>query len=67
MKIDPIRSAQAVIDVARSRGFDIVIRPGPPRMPVLVCPDGVPVSLATETLMGALKAWRIEIMALIED
>lgn len=66
MKCDPIRSAQDVINVARSRGFDVKIDPGPPRMPVLVRPKNVPMSLVTETLMQALRAWRVEIMALIE-
>jgi hypothetical protein len=62
-----IRSAQDVIAVARARGFDVQIRPGPPRMPVLVCPKNVDRRLATDTLMSALKAWRSEIIEILES
>ena len=61
-----IRSAQDVIAVARARGFDLAIRTGPPRMPVLVCPKNVDQRLASKTLMAALKAWRQEIIEILE-
>jgi len=62
-----IRSAQDVIAVARARGFDLAIRPGRPRMPVLVCPKNVDIRLATDTLLGALKAYRPEIIEILES
>jgi hypothetical protein len=61
-----IRSAQDVIAVARSRGLDVQISPGPPRIPVLVCPKQVDKKLVTDTLMVALKAWRPEIIEILE-
>ena len=61
-----ITTAKDVIAVARDRGFGLRINPGPPRMPVLVVPGDVKKSLATDCLMAALKAWRIEIMEELE-
>lgn len=60
-----INNAQDVIEVAAKRGFKVEVRPGPPAMPVLVVPKGVSRSLANEPLMNALKAWRLEIIALL--
>jgi hypothetical protein len=62
-----IRSAQDVIAVARSRGLDVQIRPGPPRMPVLVRPKNVDKSLVTDTLLVALKAWWWEIVEVLDS
>ena len=62
-----IRSAQDVIVVARSRGFDVRIKPGPERVPELVCPKNVDRRLASETLINALKAWRPEIIEILEQ
>lgn len=53
-----IRSAQDVIAVARARGFKILLDPGPPPMPFLRGDT----RQATQALMVALKAWRVEIM-----
>jgi hypothetical protein len=53
-----IRCARDVIEVARERGFDVLVNTGPPPMPFL---RGNPVQ-ATDPLMGALKAWRLEII-----
>ena len=61
-----IRSAQDVIAVVRARGLDIRIRPGPPRMPVLVWPKNVDKRLVTDALLAALKAFRSEIVERIE-
>jgi hypothetical protein len=57
-----ITGAKDVIAVARARGFDVQIRPGPPPVPVLVRPPGSDRGLATKVLMGALRAWRLEII-----
>lgn len=57
-----LKTAKDVIAVAKARGFEIHVRPGPPPMPVLHCPGNVPKSLATETLLNALRAWRLEII-----
>ena len=36
-------------------------------MPVLVCPKNVDRRVATDTLMSALKAWRSEIIEILES
>lgn len=60
-----IKSAEDVIRVARERGFDVQIRPGPPPMPVLYRPHKSDKSLATPVLLDALKAWRLEIIDIL--
>ena len=60
-----IKSAQDVIDVARSRGFDVRINPGPPVMPVLFVPAKAQKADATDVLLGALRAWRLEIIEIL--
>lgn len=62
-----IRSAEDVIAIAKSRGFKIVVDPGPPPMPRLsfrVAPEHAEKqrSEATDSLMTALKVWRLEII-----
>ena len=57
-----IRSAKDVIAVAKSRGFSVKITPGPPVMPVLIVPGKADRSDATETLLNALRVWRLEII-----
>lgn len=60
-----IKNATDVIAVAKSRGFSIRINAGPPPIPVLVLPAGHSDSLkseATDALLGALRAWRLEII-----
>lgn len=56
-----IRTAQDVIDIAKRRGFSIRLQPGPPPMPVLRGKRDE----ATDALMEALKAWRVEIIEII--
>jgi hypothetical protein len=63
----PIRSAQDVIDVARSRGLEINIDPGPPLMPVLHRPANIAKAMVTDTLLGALRAWRLEIIDIVRE
>jgi hypothetical protein len=60
-----LTSAQAVIDVARARGLDVQVRPGPPVMPVLLCPAGCDRRMATPALLAALKAWRADIIEML--
>jgi hypothetical protein len=62
-----IRSAKDVIDLARARGFIVLLNPGPPPMPVLRRPSNVSASEVTEVLLGALKAWRVEIIAELQQ
>lgn len=58
-----LKSAKDVIAVARDRGFSIRVKPGPPPMPYLVNPNGeVPKVLASDALLAALTAWRLEII-----
>jgi hypothetical protein len=54
--------AKDIIAVAKARGFDVLVRPGPPPMPVLRVPAGTSRDMATPALLEALKAWRVEIM-----
>ena len=61
-----IKSAQDVVAVAKARGFEVKLNLGPPIMPVLCCPAGT-MPLATEALMNALKAWRLEIIELLGE
>lgn len=58
-------TAKEVIGIARSRGFEVKMRPGPPAMPFLLKPADVDKSQATEALLEALHVWRVEIMELI--
>lgn len=60
-----IRSAQDVLDIVRRRGMWVKVDPGPPPMPILVKPCGVPDAHVTDALMAALKAWRLEIIDLV--
>lgn len=53
-----IESAADVIRIAESRGFKVCLNPGPPPMPYL---KGFP-DQATEALLAALKAFRVEII-----
>lgn len=62
-----IRSAKDVIEVAKSRGFDIRIDEGPPPMPVLMRPGTVSKDNITKALMDALKVWRLEIIEEIKS
>jgi hypothetical protein len=51
-----------VMTVARDRGFDVFVKPGPPPTPVLVHRPGSDPRLATEALLNALTAWRPEVI-----
>jgi hypothetical protein len=53
-----LRSAKDIITVAKKRGFEVLVNPGPPPMPFL---RGNPIN-ATDPLMQALRAWRLEII-----
>ena len=57
-----IRTAKDVMDRARARGFEIRVSPGPPPMPMLYYQKGVSPAGATDPLMNALKAFRLEII-----
>ncbi len=60
-----IRCARAVIEVAKSRGLELFVKPGPPAMPYLRVPPELmhlKDRLVTPTLMEALKTWRVEII-----
>ena len=52
------KSAAEVMAVARDRGFQIKVDPGPPPMPYLLGQK----DHATPVLLMALKAWRLEII-----
>ena len=59
------KSAKDIIVVARARGFTIRVDAGPPAMPVLECPriaGGKNNPLVTDALLGALRAWRLEVI-----
>jgi hypothetical protein len=57
-----INTAKDVIAVARDRGFDVLVKTGPPPLPVLVIPAGADKRLATDALLAALRAWRLEVI-----
>jgi hypothetical protein len=57
-----INTAKDVIAVARDRGFDVFVKSGPPPKPVLIIPAGADKRLATDALLAALRAWRLEII-----
>ena len=59
-----LENARAIIEVARDRGFEIVILPGPPKVPVLR-PVGERPQFS-EVLLNALQVWRLEIMEELE-
>jgi len=58
-----INSASDVIAVAKARGFRLFVDPGPPPMPYI---NGNRAE-ATPALMGALKAWRLEIIDILQN
>jgi hypothetical protein len=63
-----IKTAQDVIAVAKKRGFTIVVEPGPPPVPMLRYSKGkVDPKLANEPLMDALRAWRLEIIDIVQN
>jgi hypothetical protein len=57
-----LRSARDILGVVEARGMSVRVDPGPPPMPVLVRPRGVDRSLVSDALLGALKAFRLEII-----
>lgn len=59
-------TAKDVVDVVHARGFRIKLDLGPPPMPLLNRPTGADKTLATEALMGALRAWRTEIIEMLK-
>jgi hypothetical protein len=61
------KTAQEVIECAKQRGFEVNVNPGPPPMPFLRCPNKKIRSNATDALMGALRAWRVEIIELLTE
>lgn len=62
-----IKSAEDVMRIAAERGFTFGINPGPPPMPFIRTTNGGANRLdATDALQNALKAWRLEIIAIIE-
>lgn len=56
-----IRTAKDLIAVARARGFGFRVDLGPPPQPYLVSRNNTK-RLATEALLNALKAFRVEVM-----
>ncbi len=64
-----ITNARQVIDIARQRGFSVHLRPGPPETPVLhISSTGKATRTdATDPLIGALRAWRVEIIDLLKQ
>lgn len=62
METAMMRTAQDVMAVVASRGLSVRVEPGPPPMPVLIVPPNKR-DQATEALLDALKAWRLEIIA----
>jgi hypothetical protein len=61
-----IRSGEDVLAVVRDRGLDVKIKKGPRRTMVVLRPSGVDKGLVTSALIGALKAWRLEIIEVLE-
>ena len=62
-----MRTAKDVIAIAKARGFEVRVNPGPPPMPVLFVPGKSDRSQATPALMDALRAWRVEIIEELKD
>jgi hypothetical protein len=60
-----IRSAWDVLDVVYDRGLDVKIRPGT-RTLLVLRPTEVDKSMVTTALIGALSAWRPEIIEILE-
>ena len=61
-----IQTAADVLAVVRARGLGVRINPGPPPMPVLTRPHGVPRKWASPALVAALKEFRTEIIELLK-
>ena len=59
-------SGKDVMRIANERGFTIVLHPGPPPMPVLRDPGGQ-IPPPTEPLLEALRAFRREILEILDD
>ena len=59
------QTAEDVLRAARERGFEVRVDPGPPPMPVLHYHNPREKALATDAMLGALRAWRLEIIALL--
>lgn len=55
-----------VVAIAEARGFTVVVRPGPPPMPVLRDPGGQ-TPPPSEPLLAALRAYREEIISLLAE
>lgn len=60
-----IRSAEDILEIVRQRGLRVKVNPGPPPMPLLSGPRSILDHHATEALMAALRAWRLEIIELV--
>jgi hypothetical protein len=61
-----IKSAKDVIAVVKERKLKLRVDPGPPPMPILTRPQGVPLDAVTPILLDALRAWRLEIIQELE-
>ncbi len=61
-----LKTAADVIEVVRRRGLQIGIVAGPPMMPVIIRPERINPNLVTPALLGALKAWRLEIIEQVQ-
>lgn len=61
-----ITTAQDVYDIVKARGLAIRVDPGPPPMPFLTKPPGAKDDAVTPTLLAALKAWRLELIDLVQ-
>jgi hypothetical protein len=60
-----IRSAQDLLKIVEERGLKVEIQPGPPIMPVLRSSRNRTKDQATQALLGALRAFRAEIIELL--
>jgi hypothetical protein len=60
-----IRTAEDVLRVVKERGMRVKIDQGPPVMPMLVVPKGTHPTLPSETLLNALRQWRLEIIEIV--
>ncbi len=56
------KTAADFIAVAKDRGYTVHVNPGPPPMPYLKDAGGKDKPQCTDALLGALKAWRLEII-----